>query len=111
MQLTLLVLRCKNIEISKNFYEKLGLKFQQEQHGKGPIYYSTEIGEVLLELYPLQENYQVENNRLGFSLEVEDVITFLKSIEIEIQSTYTFDKTKVFVVEDPDGRKVELTNE
>jgi len=108
MQLNLLVLRCKNIETSKNFYEKLGLKFQQEQHGKSPIHYSAEIGELVIELYPLQDGYNAENNRLGFVLDVEDIDTYLDQVSVEVISKYEFDNKHIVVVMDPDGRKVEL---
>ena len=111
MQLNLLVLRCKNIETSKNFYAKLGLKFIKEQHGKSPIHYSTYIGKVVMELYPLQDGYNVENSRLGFSLEIEDIHSYLDEASIEIVSEYAFDNEVIVVVLDPDGRKVELRNE
>lgn len=111
MQLNLLVLRSKNIEISKSFYEKLGLKFQKEQHGKGSLHYSTYVGQMVMELYPLKNGYNVENNRLGFALDVEDIYTYLYEVSVEIVSEYEFDNKRIVVVIDPDGRKVELTNE
>jgi len=63
MQLNLLVLRCKNIEVSRKFYEELGLKFIKEKHGKGVEHYSAYIGELVLELYPLQEELEIEESR------------------------------------------------
>ena len=87
MKLTLLVIRCRNLELSRLFYEGLDLKFIQEKHGKGPKHYSTEIDGVVLELYPDQDKYLTENVRLGFSSD-----TVKKGIYI-----------------DPDGRKVEIT--
>jgi catechol 2,3-dioxygenase-like lactoylglutathione lyase family enzyme len=50
MRLNLLVLRCKSIQVTKAFYEKLGLIFVQEQHGKGAVHYSTYVDEMVLEL-------------------------------------------------------------
>ncbi len=111
MQLNLLVLRCKNIEISKNFYEKLGLKFIQEQHGKGVVHYSTYVGQMVMELYPLKDGYNIENSRLGFTLEVEDIYSYLNKVSIEIVSEYEFDNECIVVVIDPDGRKIELKKE
>ena len=108
MQLNLLVLRCKNIEKSKNFYEKLGLKFIKEQHGKSPVHYSTLIGQMVMELYPLKDGYNIENSRLGFSLEVEDIHSYLDEVSIEIVSEYEFDDKSIVVVVDPDDRKIEL---
>ena len=110
MQLNLLVLRCKNIEVTKNFYEKLGFEFLQEQHGKGPIHYSANINEIVIELYPLNDKKSIDNIRLGFSLDDKDVSNYLKSIGIESISNYEFQGKKNFVVIDPDGRKLELRN-
>ena len=42
--LSLMVLRTDNIEAVLAFYQAIGLQFQQEQHGSGPIHYSCEIG-------------------------------------------------------------------
>lgn len=103
MQLNLLVLRYKNIEKSKNFYEKLGLKFIKEQHGKGAVHYATYVGEVILELYPLKDGFEIEQSRLGFTV----AKNFLVNREDDIVSKYEFDGQRVFVVQDPDGRKVE----
>jgi len=107
MKLNLLVLRCKEIETSKNFYEKLGLKFIKEQHGKGAVHYATYVGEVVLELYPLQDGFEIEQSRLGFTV----AKSFLVNMKDDIISKYEFDGQYVFVLQDPDGRKVELVGE
>ncbi|TQV62625.1 MAG: glyoxalase/bleomycin resistance/extradiol dioxygenase family protein [Sulfurovum sp.] len=107
INLNLLVLRCKNIEISKEFYEKLHLNFKQEQHGNGFIHYSTQINELVLELYPLVGN-SIDNIRLGFKLNVQNLKDYLTSQNIEIISHYDFNNSIVYVVLDPDGRKIEL---
>jgi catechol 2,3-dioxygenase-like lactoylglutathione lyase family enzyme len=107
MQLNLLVLRCKNIETSKNFYEKLGLKFIKEQHGKGAVHYATYVREMVLELYPLKEGFEIEQSRLGFTVDMN----VLENMKDDVVSTYEFDGQRVFVVEDADGRKVELVGE
>lgn len=111
MQLNLLVLRCKNIETSKKFYEKLGLKFQKEQHSKGSVHYSTYVGQMVMELYPLKNGYHVENSRLGFKLELDNIHSYLTNLGINIVSEYEFDNKCTVVVVDPDNRKVELVNE
>ena len=110
MQLNLLVLRCNNIETSKAFYEKLGLTFVQEQHGKGPVHYSTFMGELVMELYPLAKGSKLENIRLGFSMDIENILDYLEREKIVVCSQYEYEDKNVFVVEDPDGRKVELKN-
>lgn len=106
--LNLLVLRCKDIERSKKFYEKLKLKFKKEQHGKGPIHYSTRVGTLVLELYPLKDQ-SIDNTRLGFSLDIQNLKEYLGQEGVSVISEYFFDNTKTYVVQDPDGRKIELT--
>ena len=104
MKLNLLVLRCKNIELTKAFYEKLGLKFVKEKHGKGVEHYATYVGEMVLELYPLKKGLEIEQSRLGFSVELH----CLESMKDEAISCYEFNGQNIVVVQDPDGRKVEL---
>lgn len=83
---SLLVLRCKDVEKTKKFYENepLNLVFTQEQHGTGPIHYSTKMGIFVLELYPAIVS---DNTRLGIKKEEAGI-------------------NKVLI--DPDGRKIEL---
>ncbi len=88
ISLNLLVLRCTNLQASKAFYEDLGMIFVEEQHGKGSKHYSTELSGMILELYPLVDNQNIDHLRLGF--------------------TSTLVKERI-VLSDPDGRKVELT--
>jgi lactoylglutathione lyase len=108
VRLNLLVLRCNSIEKSKDFYEKLGLSFKQEQHGNGPVHYAAEFGGLVFELYPIQPNEAVDRSRLGFSLDTYDVSELLRDVEIEVISSYEFNNKLVLVVQDPDARKVEL---
>lgn len=85
--LKLLVIRCKDIEASKQFYEQLPMEFVKEKHGTGVVHYSTVINDMVFELYPLQKNQSLDNTRLGF--QVKNVA-----------------EHRVLV--DPDGRKIEL---
>lgn len=48
----LAVLVCPDIEVTRAFYEGLGLSFVREQHGNGPEHYAARIGDAVLELYP-----------------------------------------------------------
>jgi len=86
MQLNLLVLRCRDIEKTRQFYENLGISFTQEQHGTSPVHYATQLdGGMVLELYPTKG--EPDNTRLGF------IIGTGKNHRVE---------------KDPDGRSVEL---
>jgi catechol 2,3-dioxygenase-like lactoylglutathione lyase family enzyme len=52
-RLRTLVLRCSDIDRSQRFYSALGLVFEFERHGNGPGHYSTDVGGLVLELYPV----------------------------------------------------------
>lgn len=105
MKIDLLVLRCGELHASKQFYEQLGFQFVEEQHGRGPVHYSSKDAGFVFELYPLGRSELVDNTRLGFSVEgIEHIIPGLN-----LSGHYEFDGRQVYVVRDPDGRKVELS--
>jgi catechol 2,3-dioxygenase-like lactoylglutathione lyase family enzyme len=104
MKISLLVLRCENIEASKGFYERLGLVFQKEKHGRGPEHYSSEHDGVVFELYPNKGVSPDDNTRLGFKVSnLQETLG-----KIEVSDEYEFNGTTTYVVIDPDGRKVEV---
>ncbi len=96
MHLNLLVLRCRDIEATRTFYTQLGLTFTREQHGNGPVHYSTYLGRLLLELY--LTNGESDNIRLGFSVPPALLAQF---------NTHTQDLPQG--CRDPDGRFVALS--
>jgi hypothetical protein len=51
-QLSLIVIRATDIEETMGFYRAIGLAFQEEQHGSGPLHYSCTLDGVVLEIYP-----------------------------------------------------------
>ena len=105
MKLSLLVIRCKDIDRSKSFYESIGLKFKKEKHGNGPEHYSTDNDGIVFELYPNKGLAPTDNTRFGFKL--ENLIEVVKHLEID--NTYEFNSNTIYVVKDPDGRKIELS--
>ena len=105
VNLSLLVIRCKNIQKSKAFYESLGLSFAKEQHGNGPEHFASEINGIIFELYPNAEKAAVDNSRLGFRVnELDSILT-----RVQVQSSYSYEGKAIYVVVDPDGRKVEIS--
>ncbi|MDN3555495.1 VOC family protein [Halomonas maura] len=104
LQITLLVLRCKELEASKRFYELLGFRFVKEQHGDGPIHYASQDAGMVFELYPLREGESVDNARLGFRVpNLEQIVPHLETLK-----RHTIAEGVVHIVQDPDGRKIEL---
>ena len=112
LAVNLLVLRCKDIDITRRFYEQLGLAFVEEKHGTGPQHYAWERGGFVLELYPAAEGQPSDNVRFGFSTPLlADLAGNLRNssdVNIVKQPYATADRL-VMLLQDPDGRKVEVS--
>ncbi len=109
VKITLLVLRCKDVELSRTFYEAMGLQFTPEQHGSGPRHYATQIAGVVIELYP-QSGRDSSGVRLGF--EVPDLCATLAAVRAVGGSVLRFSEDAQppsALVADPDGHKIDLT--
>ncbi|MGH7435463.1 MAG: VOC family protein [Polyangiaceae bacterium] len=106
--LTLVVLRCADLDRARQFYEALGLVLVAERHGTGPLHYSTCIGGAVLELYP-RRNAETRGLRLGFL--VSDLASALPMVERAGGKVLRaeLDAVPSAVVEDPDGHVLELT--
>jgi len=112
MYLNLLVIRTERINELSKFYEKLGLKFEYHKHGKGQMHYSTKIGELVFEIYPLLKNQEKVDNslRLGFKVEnLDNLIGELREKGVEILKEPLINKWGYYsLIKDIDGRKIEL---
>lgn len=109
--LNLLVIRSLEPEKTIAFYESLGMLFQKEQHGGGPLHWAAELGGLAMEVYPAKSAGDVGGTtRLGFV--VDDVglrLETLRSFGVEIASELKRSQWGLrAVVRDPDGRPVEL---
>jgi lactoylglutathione lyase len=112
LAVNLLVLRCKDIEVTRRFYEQLGLVFVKEKHGSGPQHYAWESGGFVLELYPAAEGQSSDNVRVGFSTPaLADLAGILRdrSDVTVVKQPYTTADRLVMLLQDPDGRKVEMS--
>ncbi|SMF66885.1 Catechol 2,3-dioxygenase [Alteromonadaceae bacterium Bs31] len=105
MKISLLVIRCKDLEASKSFYQLLGFNFVKEQHGSGPVHYSCEQDGCVFELYPNKGESPQDNNRLGFK--VSNISVILE--QLSVVESYDFAGITIRVLTDPDGRKVEIS--
>lgn len=112
MQLKLLVIRSANPALLAQFYTQLGCTFEQHRHGKGPLHYSCTIAQTVLEIYPLAKGQVAAdpNLRLGFEFEQFELV--LEKLTEQgaklIQAPYESEFGWMCVIEDPEGRKVEL---
>ena len=110
---TLLVLKTRQVEQLRLFYQTLGIELVEERHGKGPVHFAGRVGGVVIEVYPLADDgIPVDpSTRLGFAVEnLAEVVQALHGIGTKIvtepqETTWGFQA----VVRDPDGRSVELT--
>ena len=65
VELDVIVLRCADLDMTRNFYEGLGIEFNEERHGQGPLHFSTQLGSAVLELYPASERFPVDHATVG----------------------------------------------
>jgi len=111
--LNLVVIRSKDLKVSRAFYEAIGLSFDEEQHHLGPIHLVEVLGEVVFEIYPWDGITQDDTPRLGF--QVDSIINVIESLGesaklIRAPGKVDGDTAPVTaVLEDPDGHKVDLT--
>lgn len=102
----------QDIERLATFYTLLGFVFDFHQHGKSPYHYTATMGPTTIEIYPLSKGQEGadKNLRLDFSIDLfDEVIQLLQEQNIRFvtlpsQTDFGF----MTVIEDPDGRKIEL---
>lgn len=87
-RLNLFVIRSQEPARTVGFYQLLGLRFQEERHGKGPAHWAAEVDSAVLEVYPAQSSAEVDGaTRLGFEIdEVESVLALLRDQGSEVVS-------------------------
>lgn len=111
--ISLLVIRCADIERSRSFYSLLGLDFVSECHANGPLHYAATLADgTVFELYPTDVHRAVGGVRIGFSM--ADMGACIERLEsagvVTIHASHRDDGARVVVVDDPDGNRVELTS-
>ena len=108
--LNLIVIRVKDLNRSKRFYETLGINFSYEQHGNGEQHLSAMLEGILFEIYPSSNNIDTSAIRLGFCVaSVDKTIEQLQVIEtVTVSPPKDSQWGRRAVILDPDGHKVEL---
>jgi catechol 2,3-dioxygenase-like lactoylglutathione lyase family enzyme len=107
--LNLLVLRCRDLEQARTFYECFGMAFEKHAHGRGPEHYAHEDERGVFELYPVPTDGTADNTGLGFSAGcLEDVSTRLLAAGFAPEPSKQTPWGRTFVVRDPDRRRVEV---
>ena len=82
VSLTLLVLKSRQVDRGRTFYEALGIAFTEERHGTGPRHHAGRIGDVVMEVYPLPDDGTADiTTRLGFTVEnLAEVVQALQGL-------------------------------
>lgn len=87
--------------------------FKQHQHGKGPSHYAASLDHVVFEIYPLPKGAEKADDtlRIGVTVEnLEDIVENLQHSGVKIiKETSLTEWSYVALIEDTDGRKIELT--
>ena len=115
--LGLLVLRTADLAAARAFYELLGLTFAEEQHGDGPVHLAGHLGPLVLELYPGADGHAPDRRTAGATLlglrvaDLDETLARLARAGARVLTPLQLTPHGPrAVVEDPDGRAVELTS-
>lgn len=106
-RLSLLVLRCSNLDRSRALFEAIGLEFIREKHGDGPVHYAADVAGTVLELYPLG-NKATTGLRLGFRVSSPPN---LRERLVKLGATVVADDGSGLAVRDWDGHVIALSLE
>lgn len=113
---SLIVLRAADLDASLAFYQALGLTFQEEQHGRGPLHYSTQCGSLVLEIYPgkpgaAPPRLAAGATMLGFAVsDLGEALARVSGLGAKIITPLQETEWGLrAVAADPDGRAVELS--
>jgi len=106
----LIVIKTNDPASLSGFYTTLGFQFHYHRHGNGPFHYASVGTGVLLEIYPLPKGITVADNttRLGFTVaSLDDIIKALPEDTV-ITAPASTEWGYSAIIQDPDGRKIEL---
>ena len=84
------------------------MAFQQHQHGNGPIHFASEDDLGVFEIYPL-EGGSADQTGLGFTTgDLEGLHMLLRRNQFAPREIRQTELGRMFVVRDPDGRRIEV---
>jgi catechol 2,3-dioxygenase-like lactoylglutathione lyase family enzyme len=110
--LNLVVIRSANLDRAVAFYRMLGMRFTKHSHGHGPEHYTSEMADLVFELYPLASN-QMPTIAMRLGFQVDDLDRLVMELESIGTTIITRPQDSPWgrraVVKDFDGHTVELT--
>ncbi|MGF6849538.1 lactoylglutathione lyase [Chitinophaga sp. W3I9] len=111
--LNLLVIKTGQLAEHAAFYTKLGFQFDYHRHGTGPYHYASTGGNIVLEIYPLPKGTAVADNTTRLGFKVADLDNLMK--ELPEENILTAPALTAWgytaIIQDPDGRKIELVQQ
>jgi hypothetical protein len=110
-RLKLVVVRSANLERTAEFFTILGMKFQNEKHGTGPVHLSAECNDFVFEIYPAKSLEDIDRTtRLGFA--VNDPVAVIAEVKsrgfLVVEALKRSNWGMRAVVRDPDDRSIEV---
>ena len=112
MKINLVVLKTLLPDDLAKFYGQMGIKFENHRHGSGPLHYAAQLDGLVFEIYPLPKDKEKADDtlRLGFTVDnLDEIIERLRSSGGKvIKEPSMTEWGYVSIVEDVDGRKIEL---
>jgi lactoylglutathione lyase len=98
-----------------NFYEQMGVTFENHRHGTGPLHYAATMDNIVFEIYPLPKDKikSDDTTRLGFTVaNLDGLVQKLRDVGGKIIKEPTVTEWGyTAIIEDLDGRKIELIDD
>jgi len=114
VKLNLIVIRTGELELLKDQYELLDLKFDYHQHGNGPFHYASKVDGFVFEIYPLTRSMTNADNSLRLGFETPNLEAKMNDLEGSNWKIISKPKETEWgltaLIQDLDGRKIELKN-
>ncbi|MDJ1496048.1 glyoxalase/bleomycin resistance/extradiol dioxygenase family protein [Cytophagaceae bacterium DM2B3-1] len=110
MEFRTIIIRSSNISVVADFYSKLGLVFEYHQHGNGAFHYASTLKNIIFEIYPLLKGQTTADTstRLGIAIDNFDTVLTTFSPEQILKAPHLTEWGELAIVQDPDGRKIEI---
>ena len=117
-ELASLVLLVSDVDAAARFYRAVGVPLKDEDHGEGPVHFAAELGGVHFALYAATGPGRAPERRsAGASFagvyvdSLDDVLRNVAALGAPLLSGHEVMPWGCrFVVEDPDGRAVEVND-
>lgn len=102
-------------DVTRQFYETLGLTFVEEKHGEGPVHYACDFRGAVLEIYPLRAGVSIKPcDVVGAAFpvaEFDKTVAALKAMDLKPGKVVIYleeRRLRAVSVRDPDGRLIRL---